>query len=211
MITARIAPPDPEHPLYKLWHTRAIGASAAAAVLGKDYFQTTRELWEYITKRRQKDPQTPAMLEGLAMEPKIWAEWEWIVGTPGEPANLIDAEHDFLRAQIDWLSYDSTRAAEFKWTRSERVWASARKKVLPDFWKPQAQHKLMVLGLQAIDWYVWSEIRGNRDYVQFLVERDDAYIAMLRAREVKFWTKYVRPDIAPPERRLRLRMERNAL
>lgn len=220
-LTARIVPPDKEHPLYKLWHTRAIGASAAGAIMGRDRFQTARKLFDYITKRREKDPQTPAMLEGLAMEPWMLERWERIVGKPGESANLIDAEHDFLRAQIDWLSYDGTEAAEFKFTRSVRAFSEVFNFKLPAFWVSQAQHKMMVLGLEQIGWLVATpsiqtlSITGmgieTVSATSMVIERDDAYIAKLRAKEVEFWTKYVQPDIAPPERKLRLRMERNAL
>lgn len=219
-MKGRIVPSDEGHPLNVLWHTRAIGASAAAAVLGKDRFQTPQDLFNYITKRAEKPPQTPQMLEGLAMEPAMLAAYEEIAGEPGEPVNLIDAEADFIRSQIDWMNYEQTRACEFKFSRSEKVAAYILdRNELPPFWRPQAQHKLMVLGLRQIDFFVMAKESGAHAHVhdrdtgdvfvnhRLVVERDEAYIQKLRSAEYQFWKEYIEPDICPPERKLKLRME----
>jgi hypothetical protein len=66
----RIVPVDRSHPLADLWYgSRAIGASAAEVVMkGKGKYQTEHQLWSYITRRMEKEPQTEPMLAGLAME-----------------------------------------------------------------------------------------------------------------------------------------------
>lgn len=198
--------------LYSVWRgSRAIGASAAAAVLGRDRYQTPQELWAYVTRRMDKPPQTAAMLEGLEAEPELTAIYESQRDQEGEPVNLLDAEHDFLRAQIDWLSYDQTRAAEYKFTRSRPTWELSCEGKLAPFWEPAAQHKLMILGFEEIDWFVATPHdtpEAKFDVTAFVVKRDEAFIKAYREQAVKFWNDYIVADVEPPYKRLRLVLDK---
>lgn len=195
-------------PLYTVWRgSRAIGASAAAAVLGKDPYKSQMAIWEYITKRREKDPQSPAMLEGLEAEPELRALYETAVNMEGEAVNLLDAEHDYLRAQIDWLDYNQESACEIKFTRNKTRWEAAEAGKLHPGWKAEAHHKIMVLGFEYIDWFVGTPNdtpEAKYKTVGFRVWRDGEYIAQLRKAEIDFWETYVVKDINPSDHKLKL-------
>lgn len=205
-LTGRIA--NEGTPLYTVWRgSRAIGASAAAAVMGRDRFQTPEALWLYITRRIEKPPPNAAMLEGLAAEPELTSLYETLRKEEGEPVNLLDAEYDFLRAQIDWLSFEQTRAAEYKLTRSKQAWEMACQDKLAPFWTVSAQHKLMVLGFEELDWFVAKSSEtpeAKYDIAAFVVKRDDNYIAKYREKAVRWWETYVVKDINPSDHKLKL-------
>ncbi len=210
-----IVPPIEGHPLREIWMTRGIGASAAEVILkGKTKFTNTRELFEYITKRREKEPQTEAQLEGLAYEPTLREWWQAKIGALGESVNLIDPEHTFRRAQIDHLTYEGTRACDFKFTRSEWKWKQIKaiadhtnlltEGTKLDDWYCAAEHQLDLLDLPQIDYFICF---NGLDTEHLIVKRDDEFIARLRAAECAFWNDCVIADKPPPSKKLTLKMD----
>ena len=198
---------------------RVIGASHAQIILkgevkyGRDK-KTLTDLWRYLTYKDEAPEQSDKMKLGLHVEPRLMKMWEEFIRLTGEPINTQDDEHDFLVAQIDWLSYDGTRMCDFKHTTSEWLWNEAQKilahtTVLTegtklDNWYSAAQHQLMVTGLGMVDYYlVWQEF----GQAHFMVPRNDEYIAELRAKEIAFWQNHVLTDTPPPTRKLRLRKD----
>ena len=216
----RIVPPTPDHELRQLWMgRRAIGASSAELILKGSVrygrrVETLHAKWEYITNRKDADPQTEAMLLGLEQEPLIRARWQEYIRAQGEPLDIIDDEHDFLVAQIDWLSYEGDRAADFKHTTSDWVWENVQKITRAsnllsegtkmDGWFISAQHQLMILGLPQIDYYVrWQDF----DAAHLIVKRDEPFIARMRAAEVAFWNECVIADKPPQSKKVKMVMD----
>jgi hypothetical protein len=217
----RIVPDDPESEDYKIWHTRGIGASAAEIVVkGKNkYRETEYGLWEYITKRAEKPPQTAPMLAGLEAEPKIRAAWEKASGEVGEAVNLIDAQHDCLRAQIDWLSWEGDRAVDFKYSYGTKTYENAARYVSAtnvllqeskDFggWWIAGQHQLMLLDHKLIHYYVWKDGYEHYEPIDLIVVRDDDFIKKLRQIEWMWWERHIKGDLAPEKRKLTLKIDK---
>lgn len=204
----RIVPCDDSGPLGALWHTRALGASVAEIVLkGRNRWMDEHKLWRYIRGDIERDPMSEAAQEGLDCEPRICELWEKATGRQYQSANLIDGEYDFLRAQIDGLSWDLTAAVDYKTSRSVTVWAAAEKLqrnfIMAEgplnYWFPAAQHQLMILGLEHIDYVLYDPTKDR--ILPFIVKRDEAFIKQYRGMTMGWWFQHVVSDQPPPRNR----------
>lgn len=200
--------PTYDDPLRDLWHTRGLGASSAEVILkGKTKFTDAHKLWLYITKRAEKDPMSLAAQNGLDREPEIAALWAKETKLVGEAVCVIDDEFDFLRSQIDFLSWDGEVACDYKWSDNGRTYAKAweisqhSNLLFEDsglaYWWYAAQHQLMILGHEKIAYYCH---RGNPNPVLLWVRRDNEHIAKYRKKAVEWYTAYVAMDLPPPKR-----------
>ena len=196
----RIVPPLKSHPLHQLWMTRGVGGSAAASILGLNPYQSAQALWEYLTHRVDKPAPSEAMLRGIEEESTIRAFYCRRFDVEGCSLQVIDSEHDFIRAQIDFMDEDFNRPAEFKSTRSKAALDAMKRKEIPSFWRPQLTHQCMILGKTEVDVFVYD---GN-EYYYALFTVDPASCVKLRKREVEFWQRYVLTDTPPSDNKLKL-------
>lgn len=60
---------------------------------------------------------------------------------------------------------------------------------LPPAYLAQAQHNLMVTGL---DWLDFAVLKDGRNFMVFHIERHEEYIKNLREREVEFWHRVLK-------------------
>lgn len=177
---------------------RYIGASEAAAVLGRSRWGTPLSVWAQKTGNIVEPPEetnVKAKDWGKRHEPTIiqWFEEETGKKVSHCQEQIFHPDYDFLGATVDGLIEDESAGFEAKtadrW--KAREWEGER---IPEEYIIQAYHSMMVTGRRK--WYIAVLIGGN-DPHQKLVVWDQKIIDEIREREVSFWKDFVEPEIMP--------------
>lgn len=140
------------------WHAHRAqyrNASETAAVMGVSPFLTPYQIWEIKTGRRVQET-TPAMRHGTEMEPAARAAYEQITGLIVEPKVLVDGEYS---ASLDGITLDGDLVVEIKCPvkgRNSELWQQAAKGEIPEHYRWQVQHQLMVSRAKLLHFYVFD-------------------------------------------------------
>lgn len=180
-----------------------IGASDAAAVL--DLSQWTGPLALYCEKlgiAPLEAAEVEALEWGLALQAPIAAryarETKRTVIDPGPYTIHHSAEHPFMLATLDGLVDDPARGRgvlEIKTTGAWHAdaWADGE---APLPYQIQVQHQLAVTGLA---WGSLAVLVGGQKFYWLDVDRNQAFIDALIAREREFWARVEQRDPPPPD------------
>lgn len=188
---------------------RYIGGSDVAAILGLDPYGKT-PYTTYLAKIGEAPAEMDADKRRFLERRKRWEgpivemlREEFggeIVATNNR---YIDAEHDFMAAEIDfeWRDADgSAQNGEIK-TVSPRAfgerygWGEEGSDEVPIHYAAQVMHGLGVTGRKVC---VVAAMIGLDSMIFYRIERDDDLIADIRGKLTKFWTQHVVPR-RPPE------------
>jgi putative phage-type endonuclease len=195
--------------------TRSLGASDAAAAVGRDPWRTPADL--YLEKTGRLGPQlraSPAMEAGTFLQDGIL---DWAAHTLGLPLAcrqwaLVHPTHPELSATLDAVLDDGAlleaKTAGLVGGTGEHLaaWGDAGTDDVPTHVLLQVHHQFAVAAAQP-DWPAGREPRrcyvpallARRGLVLFLVERHDALVDALIERERQFWRDYVLADRCPPD------------
>ena len=139
-------------------HRRAHrNASEAATVLGVSPWQTPYQLWQLKTGRAQPEPPNAAMAWGTRMEPQARAAYEERTGLVMEPLVLVDGEYS---ASLDGLTLDGKLLLEVKCPvkgKASALWQSVSAGEIPEHYRWQLAHQLLVAGAALAHLWVWTE------------------------------------------------------
>lgn len=180
---------------------KGIGGSEAGVILGVNPYETMYELWLRKTNRIGNKATNKAMQRGIYLEPLVVDMFvENNEGAKVRRVNqmLQSREHSFMIANLDrayTLADGKKGVLECKTTagRNAHKWLEEP----PEYYQAQTQHYLAVTGMsEAI---IAVTIGEDLDYKQFVVPRDDAFIALLIEQEERFWW-YVTNDKEPPDK-----------
>ena len=177
------------------WHAHRAqyrNASESASVMGLSPFQTPYQLW-LVRTGRMTVPVTAAMHNGTQMEPKARAAYEEKTGLVMQPLVLTEGEYS---ASLDGITLDSDLIVEIKAPykgRASALWEAVSAGDVPEHYRIQVQHQLMVSGAKLAHLFVFDGAEG------LLVEitRDDVAMAAIRAAWDAFQV-YLDTDTAPP-------------
>ena len=177
------------------WHEHRAhfrNASETAAVMGISPWQTPYQLWQVRTGRLTVAT-TPAMAHGTAMEPKARAAYENRTGLVMQPLVLTEGDYS---ASLDGITLEGDRIVEIKCPFKGRVselWKTAQSGTVPEHYRVQIQHQLMVSGAAIADLFVFDGDEG------LLVEvgRDEVTLEAIRAAWDGF-QQYLDTDTPPP-------------
>lgn len=197
--------PTYDCPEKELWMgSRGLGSGSAWTILSNDRnrFESQYDLWRYITKRAEKPPPNAAMLRGISMEPKIRQMWEasytmerWY----GEPVQLIHADYPWMRAQIDWATYEMDVICDMKSTNNRTIDALNAGE-MPPWYAAQLAHQMAVSGARVA--YICA-YDGKRLGIGKL-PRHDRECELLIKKEREWWERYVLTDTPPPQKRVKV-------
>lgn len=188
-----------EHP--PLSATRGyIGGGNVAGILGVSPYKSPLD--EYLTITGQSpandDSREAFFKRRKALEPFAAEVFQQVTGLQIAKRNerYDDHEHAFMRAEIDFETDDGCNG-ETKTVSQFRAkdWGDPGTDEIPVYVTAQAMHGLM-LKPQAPATWVHALIGLDDDRI-FRVERDEALIAAIRAREVEFWHQHIEPRIEP--------------
>ena len=177
------------------WHAHRAhyrNASESASVMGLSPWQTPHQLW-LVRTGRMTVPITAAMHHGTQMEPKARAAYEERTGLVMQPLVLTEGEYS---ASLDGITLDSDLIVEIKVPykgRASALWQAVSAGEVPEHYRIQVQHQLMVSGAKLAHLFVFDGTDG------LLVEitRDDVAMAAIR-RAWDAFQVYLDTDTAPP-------------
>lgn len=176
-----------------------IGSSDAAVILGISKFKSPLELW--LEKTQQREPvdinDVPSVHWGTILEDVVAREFATAHPelTVRRRRILRSKTHRFALAHVDRMAKtpDGRHVpVEIKTSRNWEDW----KEGVPYYYVPQVQHQLFVA--EAPYAHV-AVLLGGHDYREYVVERDEEYIAMLVAAETAFWANVISRTAPAPQ------------
>lgn len=177
-----------------------LGSSDAAAILGVSKWRSPLDVYRSKVFPEQfaadEDPDKQRVFRrGRLLEPVIrqLAVEDYDLELYCSNRRHHDPEHDWMRAEIDFETYDPDRTLVNNDCKSVSPfaadqWGEAGTDEIPIDYHAQFQFGLMVTGRPRCD--VWA-LFGNDNLVRYVVRRDEETIAGMRAKCVQFWTEHV--------------------
>lgn len=176
-----------------------IGGSDAAAVLGLSRWKTPIQVWALKTGLLPEEDKTDSLpIEiGNELEDVVARLFTRRTGKTVHRVNetVFHPKYPFLGANLDRRVVGEDAILEVKTASGwkAREWEGQD---IPQEYIIQVLHYLAVTGKDR--GYIAVLIGGNQDFQWKVVERDEALISQIVAKEVEFWTKYVEPKAMPP-------------
>lgn len=166
-------------------------ASESSAVMGLSPWMTPYQLWLAKTDRQQTLV-TAAMQRGTDLEPLARRVYEEQTGLVMQPLVL---EAGAYSASLDGMTLEGDLVLEIKCpvrgTRSE-LWQSVAAGEIPEHYRVQIQHQLMVSGAQTAHLWVFDGERG----LLHSVARDEALMERIQVAWDGF-QRYLDDDTPP--------------
>lgn len=176
------------------WHalrSRMIGASDAPVIMGLSPWMTPLQLWEQKMGLSENE-ENWAMFRGKEMEPEARAAYESKTGEIMFPSVEISGEYFWAMASLDGINLERTKIVEIKCPGKEDH-DKALKGEIPEKYKVQMQHQMMVVGLNSVDYWSYREGKG----VLIIHLRDDKFIEEMLIAEQEFY-QYLIDKVPPP-------------
>jgi putative phage-type endonuclease len=151
------------------YRQKMFNASETAAVLGVSPWMTPYQLWLSKTGRTVTKA-TAAMQHGTHMEPAARAAYELQTGHVIQPLVLQDGRYS---ASLDGMNLDGNLIVEIKVPykgQASRLWQDAVVGTVPEYYRLQVLHQLMVSGAALAHFWVFD---GNQSLL-ISIERDEA-------------------------------------
>ena len=176
-------------------------ASETAIVLGVSPWSTPYQLWQQKLGLAKPEVNA-AMLRGTELEPAARVAYERLTGVAMQPLVIVDGEYS---ASLDGMTLAGDRLVEIKCPykgRESTLWKSIEAGALPEHYRWQVQHQLMVARADVADVFVFDGTEG----IVFPVAPDESAWPQIHAAWDNFM-RYVAEAQAPPltERDTRVR------
>ncbi len=173
------------HEEWKELRSHYIGGSDAAAVVGMNSFSTPYALWAEKTGRIPGFEGNLATEVGTYLEEFVAQKFAQETGKKVRKCNLsfFNSDYPWAIANIDREIVGEDAGLEIK-TTSELNLKRFRGGEYPENYYCQCVHYMAITGKKR--WYL-AVLVGNRDFLWFTIERDEAEIAALMAAEADFW------------------------
>jgi putative phage-type endonuclease len=177
------------------WHQHRAqfrNASESAALMGLNPWQTPHQLWLVRTGRMEVQVTAP-MRHGTQMEPEARAAYEEKAGSVMQPLVLTDGDYS---ASLDGITLEGDLIVEIKCPykgQASALWQAISAGEVPEHYRVQVQHQLMVSGAATAHLWVFDGSTGLLAHIQ----RDETTMEAIRAAWEGFQT-YLDTDTPPP-------------
>ena len=177
------------------WHahrTQYFNASETPAVMGVSPWQTPYELWLVKTGRKVTET-NEAMRHGTALEPVARSAFEETTGLIMQPQVVVDGQYS---ASLDGITLNRTTLVEIKCPykgQASSLWQSVSTGTIPEHYRWQVQHQLMVSKAKLAYLWVFDGSKG----IQITIEPDEACFLQIRQAWDAF-NHYLVMDTPPP-------------
>lgn len=179
---------------WKSWRQQGIGASDAPIILGLSPYCKPYRLWEEkVGLRVNKGINSFVEERAQRIENAARATIEMEVGKQYPSVCMESTEHPWLKTSLDGYCAELNSVMEAKY-----VGAGKEIGKIPAHHWVQMQHQMLIT--DAID-VTYMRSSDGVHFPWILVKRDDAYIKMMLAEEMKFWSSVVANKRDPDERR----------
>jgi putative phage-type endonuclease len=173
----------PPHEEWLKLRKKYIGASEAPVLMNEIHFKKTPiMLWKEKLGLLDLNQDNAATRHGNAMEPIALEAYCNLIEIEMRAKMVFSDEHDFMMATLDGMDEDNTFAVEIK-CPNQVDHEMALNGLVPQKYVAQVQHQLACTGHDKMHYYSFRN--GEGALVE--VERDDAYIRKLIAKEKRFW------------------------
>lgn len=175
--------------------SKRLGGSEIAVVMRLSPYKTRLELWEEKTGRVKAESigHLPHVRRGIDAEPVARDLLEKRHKVSYTTPVLVDEEHEWMVASLDGLCDDHT--LEIK-TMGLKKHLDVRDGIVPDYYEAQVQWGLMISGLKRGLFVSYRPEDGSM--YEVWIERNDEWIADMRAKAIEFWG-WVEADTRPPD------------
>ena len=178
-----------------LERAKSIGASDSSCVLGLNPWKSNVELWLEKTNPESllDQPDNLNMRLGRDMEPILRQLFTEETGLQVRQDNHIryDDEYPFLSTNLDGRIVGDKVPIELKTTGM--VWDG----MIPDNYFCQLQHQMMVTNSPYMYFAVLVLSNFGKQFIVEKYERNERFIADMRAKMVNFWMNHVVTGDAP--------------
>ena len=167
-------------------------ASETAAMLGVSPWMSPYQLW-LLKTGRSVTKATAAMQHGTDMEPAARAAYEAQTGAVMQPLVLQDGPYS---ASLDGMDLGGELIVEIKCPykgQASALWQAVSVGEVPEHYRIQVQHQLMVSGAASAHLWVFDGSTG----LLVEIQRDDACMEAIRGAWDGFQT-YLDTDTPPP-------------
>lgn len=171
-----------------------IGGSDAAAVVGLNHFSSPYALWAEKTGKVPGFGGNLATEVGTFLEEFVAQRFAQETGKKVRKCNqsFLNSDYPFAIANIDREIVGEDAGLEIKTTDSLNL-KKFKGGEYPVNYYCQCVHYMAVTGKNR--WYL-AVLIGNKEFLWFTIERDEAEIAALMAAEAEFW-ELVKTDTPP--------------
>jgi len=144
------------------WHEhrrKYRNASETPAVLAVSPWQTPYQLWQLKLGLVEQEV-TPAMRHGSKMEPAARVAYEKQTGRVMQPLVVVEGEYS---ASLDGMTLAGDRIVEIKCPvkgRESTLWQAVVAGALPEHYRWQVQHQLLVTAAAVADVFVFDGAAG---------------------------------------------------
>lgn len=158
-----------------------VTATDAGVILGVSPYQSNYGLWAEKMNLSPPVQETERMREGKRLEPFALAEFTKKTGIVASPAVVVSDERSWQMASLDGLSEDNKTLVEIKC--GPKTCELAKQGIIEPHYRAQLMHQMSVMSLKNMFFFTFD---GNSSNI-IEVERDDAYISDMIAKEYEFY------------------------
>lgn len=169
-----------------------IGASDAPVIMGTSPFKNLHQLW--LEKQGLWEPHiNSAMRHGIENEETARCLVEKELGFSLQPSVFAGFPHSWMAASLDGWNEEEQAILEIKCPVSEKSYlALLEGEGVPDYYQPQLDHQMLVMGLQSAFFAIWWNGSVHIKKVS-LSDRANELVQ----READFWQRVL--DLDEPE------------
>ena len=185
-------------PEWHAWRMRGWTATEASILMQMSAFDDLHGLWALKVGRKTPPDlsHVPAVQYGVAHEDDCRLCWETRHSEKAHAVCAECSEHPLFRASFDGLTSDNV-PVECKCIPKEEAFNDVKLKGTQSdrykrYW-PQLQHQMLVSGSD----HAWLCFWHEGQFLEYRIERDDAFIGCLVKFGEMFWHDYVVTGIEP--------------
>jgi len=164
------------------WRKTVITATDCPAIMGTSPWSTEYKCWQKKLGLIEEQKSNDAMERGKRLEPKARADFNRRYSYFMEPCVVESTDSDFLGASLDGLSDCQKYVLEIKCGGS-KLHDLATKGEIPDYYKDQIQHQLIVTNAEKAFYYSYDGEQG----ICIEVFPDPDFKARYMEKARKFW------------------------
>lgn len=146
-------------PEWLSWRKTVITATDCPAILGSSPWATAYQCWQRKLGLLGEQEVNMSMERGRILEPIAREEFVAQWGIDMNPTVVESSEFDFLGASLDGLSTCNKYILEIK-CGGYKLHAAAKDGIIPEYYKHQIQHQLLVTGAQKAFYYQFNGEEG---------------------------------------------------
>jgi putative phage-type endonuclease len=147
-------------PEWLSWRKTVITATDCPVILGTSPWSTAYKCWQRKLDLVEEIKSNEAMERGKRLEPEARAQFIERYGIDMQPLVVESSEFDFLGASLDGLSSCQKYVLEIK-CGGTKLHNMALNGEIPQYYKDQMQHQLLVTGAEKAYYYSYDGIDGT--------------------------------------------------